>query len=124
LIFNSLTAQLSLEPLLISAALTVAWPVPSSALLTVWQTALGLASSLIVTVVVQVAILSAASLTRSVTVLAPFSEQSKLTESANVVPSLLSFSSLTAQLSLDPLLISAALSVAWPVVLRETLFGL
>ena len=102
--------QLSLEPLLISAAVILPLPLASNSTVMLEQIAVGGILSTTVTFAVQVETLSLVSVTVSVTVLAPKSAQEKdsLSTSKDLIP----------QISLEPLSISFGSNVAKPAASR------
>ena len=108
-----LIAQLSEEPLSMSPAVMVAFPLASRKTLMLWQTAVGAVESTTVTVEVQEELLLLASARFRVTVLEPISEQLKLL--------LLSVLLLTEQLSLEPPSMSLTVMEALPEASRKTL---
>ena len=95
--------QLSLDPLLICAAVTEPVPAPLSCTVLFWQIAVGRVVSDTVTVDVQVAVFPLASVTVSVTVFGPTFAHVKLSGVAEIVK---------VQLSVEALLICAAVTVS------------
>ena len=106
------TEQLSEEPLSISPAVMLAFPLPSRKTVTSRHTAAGAVVSCTVTVAVQVAVPPSTSVTVRVDVLAPRFAQVKEVGVALRLP--------IPQLSEDPLSISLAVMDALPLPSRKT----
>src|SRR5690606_7634084 len=99
--------QVSAEPLSISAAVMLAFPVASSWMVMFLVTTTGAVMSSTVTIAVALSVLPFTSVTVSVTVLAPTSPQSKLDLSSVMLA--------IPQASVEPLSISTAVMLALPV---------